>query len=61
MQSGGNRGVDWIDFLLYMIPTYFIPALTLEEAKMPLLFLTKACAVALKWKITEDDLTMMKK
>lgn len=60
-QSGGNRGVDWIDFLLYMVPTTFVPALQHHNAKKPLLFLCKACAVALKWRITKDDLTMMKK
>lgn len=60
-QSGGNRGVDWIDFLLYMVPTVFVPALTNNNAKKPLLLLAKACAVALKWKITQDDLSMMKK
>jgi len=59
-QSGGNRGVDWIDFLLYMVPTVFIPALTNNNAKKPLLSLTKACATALKWRVTHDDLEMMK-
>lgn len=60
-QSGGNRGVDWIDFLLYMVPTTFLPALQNDNSKKPLLLLCKACAVALKWRITQDDLTMMKK
>lgn len=60
-QSGGNRGVDWIDFLLYMVPTVFVPALEHDHARKPLLFLTKVCAVALKWRVTQDDLSMMKK
>ena len=60
-QSGGNRGVDWIDFLLHMVPTVFLPALTNDNAKKPLLSLTKACAVVLKWRITENDLSMVKK
>ncbi|KAG2191063.1 hypothetical protein INT47_012048, partial [Mucor saturninus] len=59
-QSGGNRGVDWIDFFLYMVPTTFVPALLHNNVKKPLLFLCKACAVALKWRITREDLTMMK-
>ena len=25
VQSGGNRGVDWIDFLLYMLLAYTLP------------------------------------
>lgn len=61
VQSGGNRGVDWIDFLLYMVPTLFVPALSNSNAKKPLLFLAKACAVSLKWTITEGDLLMVKK
>lgn len=56
-QSGGNRGVDWIDFLLYMVPTLFVPALTHEATKKPLLLLSKACARALKWEITSTDLS----
>lgn len=60
-QSGGNRGVDWIDFLLYMVPTVFLPALTHNNVKKPLLSLIKACAVALNWRVTKVDLLMMKK
>lgn len=59
-QSGGNRGVDWIDFLLYMVPTVFVPALINNNAKKPLLDLSNACAMALKWRITQDDLSMMR-
>ena len=58
--SGGIRGVDWIDFLLYMIPTVFVPALTNNSAKKPLLLLSKACALALKWTITQDELLAIK-
>lgn len=60
-QSGGNRGVDWIDFLLYMVPTLFVPALTHTATKKPLLLLSKACARALKWEITSTDLAAIEK
>ncbi|KAG2204467.1 hypothetical protein INT47_005258 [Mucor saturninus] len=59
-QSVGNRGVDWIDFLVYMVPTAFVPALLHNNVKKPLLVLCKPCAVALKWRITREDLPMIK-
>lgn len=60
-QSGGNRGVDWLDFFLYIVPTLFVPALTNKDARRPLLCLSKACAAALKWEITESDLRRLEK
>lgn len=61
VQSGGNRGVDWIDFFLYMVPTLFVPALTHRDARKPLLCLAKACAAVLKWEMTENDLIRLEK
>jgi hypothetical protein len=61
IQSGGNRGVDWIDFFLYMVPTLFVPALTHRAARKPLLCLSKACAAVLKWEVKEDDLLRLEK
>lgn len=61
VQSGGNRGVDWLDFFLYMVPTLFVPALANNDAKAPLLYLSKACAVALKWEIKETDIRRLQK
>lgn len=61
IKSGGKRAVDWIDIFLYMIPTLFVPALTQESAKGPLINLTKAVALALKWELSLQDLVTMEK
>jgi hypothetical protein len=59
--SGGNRAVDYINFLLHMLPTCFLPHFTHERAKIPVLKLVKACALALKWELTVQDIADMKR
>lgn len=61
VKSGGNRGVDWLDFFLYMVPTLFVPALTNSQARRPLLILAKSCAAVLKWEIKHVDLLRLQK
>jgi hypothetical protein len=39
----------------------FVPALTQESAKGPLINLTKAVALALKWELSLQDLVTMEK
>jgi hypothetical protein len=61
INSGGKRAVDWIDILLYMVPTLFVPALKQERSKKPLLALTKAAALSLKWELHHEDLVLMER
>ncbi|KAI9010510.1 hypothetical protein CLU79DRAFT_710433, partial [Phycomyces nitens] len=48
----GTRAVDWLDFLLYIIPTVVVPYLPSRAAKNAVLSLVKGCALALQWSLT---------
>lgn len=51
-KTDGTRGVDWLDFLLYVVPTIVVPSLPNREVKNAVLDLIKGCALALQWKLT---------
>jgi hypothetical protein len=61
VKSGGKRSVDWIDILLYIIPTLFVPELKQESSRKPVLALVNAAALSLKWELHHEDLTQMEK
>jgi hypothetical protein len=54
-----GRGVDRLDFLLYVVPTLLIPRLnadrTARHIKTILNQLVIACHICLQWEITEDE------
>lgn len=58
-KKDGVRAVDWLDFLLYVVPTLVVPYLPSTSAKKALLALVKGCALALQWRLTEDLLREM--
>lgn len=49
------RAVDWIDFLLYVVPTLVLDSLVDDQARAAIAALVKACTLALQWRITEAD------
>ena len=49
------RSVDWLGFLLYIVPTLVIPILVDKSAQSALLALVRACAVTLQWSVTETE------
>lgn len=59
--SGGNRAVDYVNLLLYILPTSFVPAFKNDRAKKPVLNLVKACAFSLKWELTSQNLRDMQR
>ncbi|KAG2209048.1 hypothetical protein INT45_004550 [Circinella minor] len=66
IKPGNMRLVDWICFLLFVVPTMVCDMLELqlgvEQAKAvvdALVSLVTGCAIALSWKISEDDLVKM--
>jgi hypothetical protein len=61
VKSGGKRSFDWIDILLYMVPTLFVPELKQESSRRPVLALVNAAAVSLKWELHHEDLAQMEK
>lgn len=56
---GINRAVDYLDFLLYIVPTIIVPLLVSSPAKVALMDLINGCLIALQWDISRDDLTTM--
>lgn len=59
--SGGNRAVDWIGFLLRMLPAVFVPYFVQEATKKPVLALIRACELCLQWELTAVDLQVIKR
>ena len=57
--NGYYRGVDWLDYLLYAIPTIVIPYLRHESTKIALMRLINGCTLALQWNITARDVSKM--
>ncbi|OAD74319.1 C2H2-type zinc finger transcription factor [Phycomyces blakesleeanus NRRL 1555(-)] len=55
----GTRTVDWLDFLLYLVPTLVVPYLPNRAVKTALLSLMKGCALALQWTLTSELLDEM--
>ncbi|OAD65336.1 hypothetical protein PHYBLDRAFT_176248 [Phycomyces blakesleeanus NRRL 1555(-)] len=55
----GTRAVDWLYFLLYLVPTLVVPYLPNRAVKTALLSLVKGCALALQWTLTSELLDEM--
>ncbi|OAD75362.1 C2H2-type zinc finger transcription factor [Phycomyces blakesleeanus NRRL 1555(-)] len=55
----GTRAVDWLDFLLYLVPTLVMPYLPNRAVKTALLSLVKGCALTLQWMLTSELLDEM--
>ncbi|OAD65390.1 hypothetical protein PHYBLDRAFT_176157 [Phycomyces blakesleeanus NRRL 1555(-)] len=55
----GIHAVDWLDFLLYLVPTLVVPYLPNRAVKTALLSLVKGCALALQWTLTSELLDEM--
>lgn len=57
------RAVDWIDFLLYIVPTLVYEQLEsancLDVAHLMNLFI--GCGIALSWDIDDDDIAEMER
>ncbi|OAD77052.1 C2H2-type zinc finger transcription factor [Phycomyces blakesleeanus NRRL 1555(-)] len=51
--------VDWLNFLLYLVPTLVVPYLPNRAVKTALLSLVKGCALALQWTLTSELLDEM--
>lgn len=53
-KTEGTRAVDWLDFLLYIVPTLVVPYLPNRTVQKAVLSLVKGCALALQWDLTEE-------
>lgn len=57
--KGFNRAVDWLDYLLYVVPTLIVPRLKYKEAQNAFMDLVNGCSIALQWSISEAELNKM--
>lgn len=62
------RSVDWICFLLYIVPTLICEQLLAQSgsaencpAATALIALVQACAIALSWEISEQGVIRMER
>lgn len=50
----GVRAVDWLDFLLYVVPTLVVPLVRGTACKKALLSLVRGISISLQWHLDED-------
>lgn len=55
----GVRMIDYIDFLVYAVPTIVCPMIENEEAQKALYSLSLGCSLALQWEIDEKMIKKM--
>lgn len=53
-KTEGTRAVDWLDFLLYIVPTLVVPHLPNRTVRKAVLSLVKGCTIALQWALTNE-------
>ncbi|KAL0582365.1 hypothetical protein ABG067_007792, partial [Albugo candida] len=58
-KTDGARAIDFIDFLLYALPTVFVPFFNSANTRKALLHLSRGCAIALQWELTEELIVEM--
>ncbi len=58
-KTEGFRAVDWLDFLLYIIPTLVTPYLPSRTVQKAVLSLVKGCSLALQWDLTDELISEM--
>jgi hypothetical protein len=61
ISSGSSRAVDWLDFLLYALPTLVIPYLQNKKTKEILNNLVIACHLSLRWEVRPEDMDFVRK
>ncbi|KAI8969555.1 hypothetical protein BDB01DRAFT_732242 [Pilobolus umbonatus] len=52
-RTSGARAIDFLDFLLYVVPTLIVPLFEDKNVRLALLKLVRGCAIALQWELTE--------
>lgn len=57
----GVRMVDYLDFLVYAVPTIICPVIKNVGARKALFALSKGCSLALQWNISEEMIVTMER
>lgn len=55
------RAIDFLDLLLYVVPTLMVPVFTRQKVKTALLDLVRGCSIALQWELSENLIVEMEK
>ncbi|CAO3618584.1 unnamed protein product [Mucor hiemalis] len=55
----GVRAVDYLDFLLFVVPTLLVPLLQKNKTRTAVMNLVQGCSIALQWELTEDSIVQM--
>lgn len=60
-KTEGTRAVDWLDFLLYVVPTLVVPFLKNDSSlRKAVLSLVRGCALAMQWNLTQRTVLEMR-
>lgn len=51
-KTDGARAIDFLDFLLYVVPTLLVPLFPRTAVRKALIMLSRGCAIALQWELT---------
>ncbi|OAD74867.1 hypothetical protein PHYBLDRAFT_167208 [Phycomyces blakesleeanus NRRL 1555(-)] len=54
--NGKRKAVDWIDFLLFVVPTIVIDHFVFDRTKAAVMKLVTACRIAQQWRITAANI-----
>lgn len=57
----GARAIDFIDFLLYVVPTLIVPLFARADVRKAVISLVRGCAMALQWEFTNSQIIEMEK
>ncbi|OAD74367.1 hypothetical protein PHYBLDRAFT_144816 [Phycomyces blakesleeanus NRRL 1555(-)] len=57
--TGQQKAVNWLDFLLFVVPTVVVKNFVLAKTRNAVQDLVKACTIAQQWKVTEREVNIM--
>ncbi|OAD71018.1 hypothetical protein PHYBLDRAFT_148233 [Phycomyces blakesleeanus NRRL 1555(-)] len=59
LKTEGTRAIDYIDLLLYVVPTLLVPLFTKVATQKALLALVRGCSISLQWNLNEELIVEM--
>ncbi|KAG0177303.1 hypothetical protein DFQ28_004336, partial [Apophysomyces sp. BC1034] len=59
--TGHYRAVDWLDFLLYAVPTIVAENLVHDDTRTAIRNLVIACQISLQWECTDKEIKIIER
>ncbi|CAM0136760.1 unnamed protein product, partial [Umbelopsis sp. WA50703] len=50
------RSIDWITWLVFVVPTLVVGLFDDADIRVAVLALTRACSISLQWVVSKDDI-----